>query len=156
MKYDELLDYIKSKKKETGKINLTNVREAVLALRRRKSMLHDLADPNSRSVGSFFVNPILSEVEYSNFKERLNSVGIKRVPSYKDPHGMKIPAAWLVENAGFNKGYTRNGVGISANHSLALVNLSGTTREILSLASEIENAVFEKFGIRLQKEAVII
>lgn len=163
IRYDELLDYIKSKKKETeeriqekGKITLSIVRDAVLALRRRKSMLIDPADPNSRSVGSFFVNPVLSEVEHSSFKERLSLIGIKRAPFYKDPHGVKIPAAWLVENAGFSKGFRKNGVGISSNHSLALVNFSGTRKEILSLASEIEDAVFEKFGIRLQKEAVVI
>jgi UDP-N-acetylmuramate dehydrogenase len=169
LKYEELLDYIESRKKTSGlaekagerrqgagKTNLQTVREAVLALRRKKSMLVDPADPDSRSVGSFFVNPVLSEVEYMNFKERLDSIGIKRAPSYKDANGMKIPAAWLVENAGFRKGYKRDGVGISANHSLALVNYSGTTKEILLLASDIESAVFERFGIKLQKEAVVI
>ena len=63
---------------------------------------------------------------------------------------------FFVENSGFQKGYRRNGVGISSNHSLALVNYSGTTVEILSLADDIENAVYDKFGIRLQKEAVVI
>lgn len=163
IKYDELLDYIEKKKKDagegrhaTGRTSLRTVREAVLALRRKKSMLADPADPNSRSVGSFFINPVLSEVEYLNFKERLDSIRVKRAPSYKDANGMKIPAAWLVENAGFVRGYKRNGVGISSNHSLALVNYSGTTKEILLLASDIESAVFERFGIKLQKEAVVI
>jgi UDP-N-acetylmuramate dehydrogenase len=170
IKYEELRDYVESRKRvdagrrtETGEegqrdkeLNLQVVREAVLALRRKKSMLVDPADPNSRSVGSFFVNPVLSRVEYSNFEERLGSVGIKRAPSYKDAHGIKISAAWLVENTGFHKGYNRNGVGISSNHSLALVNYAGTTKEILSLASDIENAVFEKFGIKLEKEAVVV
>lgn len=169
IKYEELRDYIESKKKDKGErrtetgeggqrdaeVNLQVVREAVLALRRKKSMLVDPADPNSRSVGSFFVNPVLSKVEYSDFEERLASIGIKRAPSYRDAHGVKISAAWLVENAGFHKGYKRNGVGISSNHSLALVNYAGTTREILSLASNIENGVFEKFGIKLEKEAVV-
>jgi UDP-N-acetylmuramate dehydrogenase len=156
LKYVELLDYVNSKKKETGMTTLPAVRDAVLELRKKKSMLVDPSDPNSKSVGSFFVNPVLSEVEYSIFKERLNSIGIGRAPSYKDPHGVKIPAAWLVENAGFCRGYKKNGVGISANHSLALVNFSGTAKEILSLASDIENAVLEKFGIALQKEAVVV
>jgi len=119
-------------------------------------MLIDPADPNSRSVGSFFVNPVLSELEYTTFKEKLNSVGIKRAPAYKSPDGTKISAAWLIENSGFSKGYKRNGVGISTNHSLALVNYSGSTREILALASDIETAVHEKFGIKLGKEAVVI
>ncbi len=170
IKYEELRDYIESRKKDEGErgtetgegglrkegVNLQEVREAVLALRRKKSMLVDPADPNSRSVGSFFVNPVLSKVEYSDFEGRLASIGIRRAPSYKDANGMKISAAWLVENAGFHKGYKRNGVGISSNHSLALVNYAGTTKEILSLASDIENGVFEKFGIKLEKEAVVV
>jgi len=156
LKYDELLDYIKSKKKNKNEISLKAVRESVLALRRKKSMLIDPSDPNSRSVGSFFVNPILSDVEYADFKERLASLGIKRAPCYKSSQGTKISAGWLVENAGFARGYKKNGVGVSSNHSLALVNYSGTTVEILSLADDIENAVYDKFGIRLQKEAVVI
>ncbi|HUI29820.1 MAG TPA: UDP-N-acetylmuramate dehydrogenase [Candidatus Acidoferrales bacterium] len=163
VKYDELREYIELRRKRTGngkqeteELSLNTVREAVLALRKKKSMIIDRDDPNSKSVGSFFVNPILSEVEYKNFKERLVSAGIKRAPSYRDTNGIKISAAWLVENSGFQKGYKRNGVGISSNHSLALVNYSGTAREILSLASDIENAVFEKFGVKLQKEAVIV
>ncbi len=159
IKYDELRNYIDSKMEKTGEDNgMTpkTVREAVLAIRKKKSMLIDSDDPNSRSVGSFFINPVLSEPEYENFKERLIAGGIKRAPSYKGADGMKISAAWLVENSGFHKGYRKNGVGISSNHSLALVNYSGTTREILSLASDIENAVFDKFGIKLRKEAVVV
>ncbi len=163
IKYDELRDYIELNYKageagnqERRDVNLQAVRDAVLAIRKRKSMLIDPADPNSKSVGSFFVNPILSEVELSNFKERLVSNGIKRAPSYKGPEGTKISAAWLVENSGFEKGYKRNGVGISSNHSLALVNYSGSTKELLALASDIQDAVYKKFGILLLKEAVVV
>ncbi len=163
IRYDELRNYLGPMgerngewKAEKGKTGLRQVREAVLALRRRKSMVIDPADPNSRSVGSFFVNPVLSEEEYNKFVERLMPLAIERPPSFKSVEGIKIPAAWLVENSGFHKGYVRNGVGISSNHALALVNHSGTTRELLSLASDIEKAVFERFGVKLEKEAVVV
>jgi UDP-N-acetylmuramate dehydrogenase len=163
VKYEELRNYIDSPKTESGgrrrkngEANLKTVREAVLALRRKKSMVIDPNDPNSRSVGSFFVNPILTEGEYKNFMEKLNFNRIKRAPSYKSADGIKISAAWLVENSGFHKGYKRNGVGISSNHALALVNYSGTANELLSLASDIEKGVKEKFGIKLAREAVVV
>ncbi len=163
VKYEELRNYIDSPKTESGgrrqkngEANLKTVREAVLALRRKKSMVIDPNDPNSRSVGSFFVNPILSEVEFENFIEKLNFNRIKRAPSYKSADGIKISAAWLIENSGFHKGYERNGVGISLNHALALVNYSGTANELISLASDIEKGVQEKFGIELEREAVVV
>jgi UDP-N-acetylmuramate dehydrogenase len=163
LKYRELKEYIELKNIEAGetgqgvgKSKLQVVRDAVLTLRKRKSMLIDPSDPNSRSVGSFFLNPILSEVEYAGFKERLVANGILDAPIYKEAQGIKISAAWLVENSGFRKGYRRNGVGISSNHALALVNYGGTTKDILSLASDIEEAVYKKFGIRLKREAVVL
>jgi len=163
MRYEELNDYVRSRGKEAGdskneneEVNLRTVREAVLALRRRKSMLIDPADPNSRSVGSFFVNPILSNEKLESFNDRLKHLHIKHAPTYKGDGGTKVSAAWLVENSGFAKGNRKGGVGISSNHALALVNYSGTTRELLSLANEIEDAVFVKFGIKLEKEAVVL
>ena len=166
IKYAELREYIESKKllQDTeasasgagSKRKLETVRDAVLALRRRKSMVIDPTDPNSRSVGSFFVNPILSEKEYEKFLDRLKANQIERAPSFKSTTGTKIPAAWLVENSGFHRGYRKSGVGISSNHALALVNYSGTANELLSLAADIENAVLDKFGIKLEKEAVVV
>lgn len=132
------------------------VREAVLALRRKKSMVIDPTDLHSRSVGSFFVNPVLSEGEYNKLTDGLKLRGIEGPPSFKSTEGVKIPAAWLVENSGFHRGHKRDGVGISPNHALALVNYSGTAKDLLSLASDIEKAVFEKFGIGLEREAVVI
>ena len=69
---------------------------------------------------------------------------------------MKVSAAWLVENAGFQKGYRKGGAGISAKHTLALVNRGGTTGELLALAEEIKKGVKKKFGIILNNEPVII
>jgi UDP-N-acetylmuramate dehydrogenase len=163
VRYEELRDYLESRKSKNGNLktqsgeaNLQEVRGAVLALRKKKSMVIDPADPNARSVGSFFVNPVLSEGEYDELTDTLRLRGIEGPPSFKSIEGVKIPAAWLVENSGFHKGYKRNGVGISSNHALALVNYSGTAKELLSLASEIEKAVFEKFEIRLEREAAVI
>ena len=160
IKYAELREYIKSQKslenKKAGMEALESVRDTVLTLRRKKSMVVDSNDPNSRSVGSFFVNPILSEKEHEKFLDRLKANQIERAPSFKSTAGIKIPAAWLVENSGFHKGYRKSGVGISSNHALALVNYSGTADELLSLAADIENAVSDQFGIKLEREAVVV
>ncbi len=160
VKYAELGDYIASMKPESegeaGQKKLGKVRDAVLALRRKKSMLIDPGDPNSRSVGSFFVNPVLSRNDHEKFLERLKRAGLGPAPSYGNGEGIKVPAAWLVENAGYRKGQRKGGVGISSNHALALVNHSGTTRELLALASDIEKAVYDKFGIKLDREAVVV
>lgn len=168
LKYDELRKYIESGRtvkaeeekgergKGKGEPDLGETRSAVLALRRRKSMVADDHDPNSRSVGSFFINPILSNAEYAAFLRRLEEIGIGQAPSFGTSDGTKLSAAWLVENSGFKKGYRNGGAGISSNHALALVNYGGTTAELLSLAAAIEAAVFKKFGITLEKEAVVV
>lgn len=159
--YDELKRQIELRRKEseeeeTGEPGLKETREAVLAIRRKKSMVVDNNDPNSHSVGSFFVNPVLSEEEYGNFLDRLKGNEMEQAPAFSSDGGTKLSAAWLVENSGFRKGYRNGGAGISSNHALALVNYGGTTEELLSLAAEIEKAVFKKFGIVLKKEAVVV
>jgi UDP-N-acetylmuramate dehydrogenase len=121
-------------------------------------MVIDPADPNSRSVGSFFMNPILSAGEFKVFEQNWKSVG-DGIPltSFSAGECVKIPAAWLVEKAGYHKGYRKGNVGISSNHSLALINCGGgTTRELLELAGEIQLRVFERFGIRLEREPVVV
>lgn len=133
------------------------VREAVLELRRGKSMVVREDDPDSRSAGSFFLNPVLDEEEYRELERRWASVGGgEEIPSYDAEGGRKVPAAWLVEKAGFEKGYRHDGVGLSRSHALALVNRGGgTTRELLELAEEIREAVDGRFGIRLEREPVL-
>jgi UDP-N-acetylmuramate dehydrogenase len=128
------------------------VRDAVLALRRGKSMVLDPGDPNTRSVGSFFMNPVIPEDRFAALQARQAGP----IPTFAAPNGIKIPAAWLIEQAGFPKGYRRNGVGLSTHHALALVNRGGTTAELLALAQDIERAVRERFGITLEREAVIV
>jgi UDP-N-acetylmuramate dehydrogenase len=128
--------------------SLQEVREAVLKLRRSKGMVIDERDINTRSCGSFFVNP-------STLKLRRTS---PLVPTFIDSESgeERIPAAWLVEQAGFPKGFRREGVGISEKHNLALVNYGGTTEELLALEEEIQEKVQEKFGIRLAREPVVV
>jgi len=132
------------------------VRATVLALRRKKSMVLDPADPNARSAGSFFLNPVIPRGEYERLQAADLAAGGTGIPSYPAPGGVKLPAAWLVEHAGFHKGLRRGGVGISSHHALALVNAGGSTAELLALAAEIEQAVAERFGIHLEREPVLV
>lgn len=140
-----------------GRPVLQAVREAVLALRRGKSMVYDEHDPESHSVGSFFTNPVLTLEDFQTLVGywRNNGDG-NPVPSFTSTNGIKVPAAWLVEKAGFNKGFRHKGIGISSKHSLALVNYNGTAGELLELASMIQLQVLEKFSVRLEIEPVII
>ena len=122
-------------------------------MRRKKSMLLDPQDPNARSVGSFFLNPLLSEAQFQQLKTRL---GQGQPPSFGSAEGIKVPAAWLVEQAGFPKGFRRGGAGVSTKHTLALVNCGGTTAGVLELAEEIRGRVRERFGISLEIEPVLV
>jgi UDP-N-acetylmuramate dehydrogenase len=136
---------------------LSAVRTSVLALRRGKSMVIDAADPNTKSVGSFFMNPVVSVELYNDLQRRwAASGGTGEVPAFVSGSQRKLPAAWLVEKAGFSKGFKKGDVGVSANHSLALVNYGGSTQELLALAAEIQDAVAGKFGIQLQREPVVV
>ncbi|HSI88434.1 MAG TPA: UDP-N-acetylmuramate dehydrogenase, partial [Pyrinomonadaceae bacterium] len=133
---------------------LAETRAAVLEIRRQKSMVIDPRDPNSRSAGSFFKNPIVEQRAADLLSEALG----ESVPSFQSAGGMaKIPAAWLIEKAGFSKGYTLGNAGLSANHSLAIIN-RGDARadDIIALKELIRSAVFEKFGIELVPEPVFL
>ena len=133
------------------------VRQTVLALRRAKSMVLDPADPNARSAGSFFMNPVLSAAAFAELQQRWKTAGgTGAIPSYPAGDVVKVPAAWLVEQAGFPKGSRRGGAAVSARHALALVNLGGTTAELLALAEAIRAGVEGRFGIRLQCEPEVV
>ena len=133
---------------------LAEVREAVLGLRRGKGMVLDPADPDSVSAGSFFTNPILSEEAFSALEQRAECP-----PRFPEPDGrVKTSAAWLIERAGFQRGYGNpDGIAISSKHTLALTNRGGgTTAELLALAREIAAGVEERFGVTLQPEPTLI
>jgi UDP-N-acetylmuramate dehydrogenase len=136
------------------------VREATLALRRGKGMVIDPSDADSRSAGSFFLNPLLSGEEFSALErraaERLG--GDTRPPAWPEQSGqVKTSAAWLIERAGFHRGYGRGAAGISSKHTLALVNRGGaTTADLLALARELRHGVRDAFGIVLNPEPTLI
>ncbi len=137
--------------------DLASVRNAVLTLRKKKSMVVDPQDPNSVSCGSFFTNPIIPLSQF-NILQQSTVDKIPNYPAGNTDDGMplvKLSAAWLVERAGFTKGTMRGNVGISDNHSLALVNRGGTTQEILALAKEIQAAVQTKFSVKLEMEPIV-
>lgn len=137
---------------------LTDVREAVIAVRRRKAMVLDPHDPDSRSAGSFFTNPIVSEREHETFLERVRTSGVakedERIPTYPaGPGKVKLSAAWLIEKSGFHKGFLHGNVGISTKHSLAIVNRgSGTALEVRELVRQIQSKVWTLFGVRIEPE----
>lgn len=142
---------------QAGEPSLASVRNAVLALRKKKSMVIDAGDPDSRSVGSFYVNPVLSVSHFKHVQDHWRDRGHpEAIPTFASGPDLKIPAAWLVEHSGFRKGYRKGNVGISRNHALALVNYGGSTRELLALSCEIEAAVLENFSIRLRREPVVV
>ena len=148
---------------EGGRAPLAAVRSAVLGLRRGKGMVLDPGDPDTRSVGSFFLNPVLGPGQFAAV-ERAAGPGA-RVPRYPAGDGqVKVPAAWLIEQAGFGKGYPAAGAPagpagarISAKHTLALVNPGGaTTAGLLALAREIREGVRAAFGVVLASEPVLV
>jgi UDP-N-acetylmuramate dehydrogenase len=142
--------------------SLQEVRAAVLALRRRKSMVLDPADPNRRSVGSFFTNPIVSPEQAARVVEVALAGNLvqrpEEVPRYPAPGGaVKLAAGWLIERAGVAKGLRRGAVGVSSNHALALVHHGGgTTAELMALAGEVAAAVEARFAVRLVPEPTLV
>jgi UDP-N-acetylmuramate dehydrogenase len=132
--------------------DLARVREAVLQLRRGKSMVYEPTDPNHRSAGSFFTNPILPVSQLDALQARTDEE-IPRWPA--GPDRVKVPAAWLIERAGFARGHVRGGAGLSTRHVLALINRGGATAaELLTLAREVRDGVLDRFAIRLRPEPV--
>ncbi|MGN6608226.1 MAG: UDP-N-acetylmuramate dehydrogenase [Jatrophihabitans sp.] len=122
------------------------VREVVLDLRRSKGMVLDADDPDTWSVGSFFVNPFVPR--------ELVPDGC---PNWEVDGQVKLSAAWLIEHAGFHKGFGRDHVTLSTKHTLALTNRGGaTTAELLDVARVIRDGVETRFGIRLRPEAHLV
>jgi UDP-N-acetylmuramate dehydrogenase len=128
-------------------VPLQQARDTVLQLRAGKGMVLDADDRDTWSVGSFFTNPVLDELPRPD------------MPHWPAEDGrVKVPAAWLIEQAGFGKGYGRGGgVAISSKHTLALTNRGdGTTAALLDLAREIRDGVRDRFGIDLHPEPVLV
>jgi UDP-N-acetylmuramate dehydrogenase len=144
------------------KPSLKDVREAVRTIRARKAMLLVPGDPDCRSAGSFFKNPIVTREMFEKIEVIAKTQNMireaERMPGFTtDDSKVKVPAAWLIERAGFHKGYQRGPVGISTKHTLAIVNRGGATaRDVLGLVKEIQERVQQKFNVRLQPEPVFV
>jgi UDP-N-acetylmuramate dehydrogenase len=130
------------------------VRETVLALRRGKGMVVDAGDPDSVSAGSFFVNPVVDASTLADVEIRAG----ERPPRFDAGDGrFKLAAAWLVERAGFPRGWGEGRVGVSRKHALALVNRGGgSAGELLTVARTIREGVKGRFGVELEPEPVLV
>lgn len=135
-----------------------DVREAVLKLRAGKGMVLDPTDPDTYSVGSFFTNPVLPAEAYALVEQRAAEAGVGKPSAWPAPEGaMKVSAAWLIERAGFHKGYGGPDVAISSKHTLALTNRgTGTTAALLDLARQVRSGVLDRFGVELHPEPVLV
>lgn len=143
---------------DNEKPNLIKTREAVCRIRAEKAMLVRQGGLDSQSAGSFFKNPIVENEVFVKIVEIAKSLGIEKVPSFSvDENSVKIPAAWLIEKAGFSKGYTKGNAGLSTKHSLALTNRgNATAQDILDLKTEIQTKVNEVFGLELKPEPIFV
>ena len=140
---------------------LAETADAVRGIRRSKGMLLVEGDPDCRSAGSFFKNPSVTLEVAERVRKIAESAAVSVRVFPGDDGLVKIPAAWLIEQAGFKKGYTMGSAGgaaaISSRHTLALVNRGGATaKEVLALAEEISGAVQARFGIRLEMEPELV
>ena len=142
--------------------SLADARALVLSLRRQKSMVFDLDDPDSRSAGSFFTNPIVSAELAAELRESGVRAGFlerpEALPAWEQPDGrVKLAAAWLIERAGFPRGSVAGNVGQSRAHALALINRGGASAsELLAYAARIVEGVRHTFGVSLEREPRVL
>jgi UDP-N-acetylmuramate dehydrogenase len=133
----------------------TRVRDAVLALRGSKGMVLDDADRDTWSVGSFFTNPVVDQADF----DRVTSIVDGPVPNYPAPDGVKLAAGWLVEHAGFGRGFPGEDASarLSTKHALALTNRgNATTADVIALARTVRDGVQAAFGIILTPEPILV
>jgi UDP-N-acetylmuramate dehydrogenase len=138
---------------------LGEVRAAVIKIRSRKGMVLNPGDPDTRSAGSFFTNPVITAAELAAVEAAAAARSAGPVPRYAAGDGqVKIPAAWLIEHAGYAKGYGAPGPArVSSKHTLALVNTgAATTADLLGLAREIVAGVRAAYGVTLVPEPILV
>jgi UDP-N-acetylmuramate dehydrogenase len=152
IKYEDLTRYFGGRQP-----SLAEVRVAVNRIRLSKGMLIMPGDPDCRSAGSFFKNPVLSAPKFEELSKRAGERGLK-IPSYPGlAQHKKVSAAWLVEHSGFKKGYQLENAAISQKHSLALVNRGNASAEnIVRLKEQIQECVQQNWGILLETEPVLV
>ncbi len=138
--------------------DLRTVRDTILQIRREKSMLLNDTDPNTRSAGSFFTNPIVSSQQANGLAEQAEKYSFGPMPQFPAPDDqVKLSAAWLIERAGFSKGYTQGRVGLSTKHCLALINLGeAKATDLVALAGTIRGGVLNTLGVKLVPEPVFV
>lgn len=147
---------------EDEKAPLETLRRAVLELRRGKSMLFDPSDPDGRSAGSFFLNPVVAAEEAATVARRYAERGGRReMPRWPGAaptkSTVKLSAAWLIEEAGFARGYGEGRAGLSTRHTLAIVNRGGAVAaDILEVARKIREGVYQAFGVKLEPEPILV
>lgn len=147
VRYPELRRYLEERGESDQDVRV--VRDAVIAIRKRKGMVLDPDDPDTRSDGSFFMNPVLSAAEFERFKQKADGA-----PNFPSGDGMvKLSAAWLIERAGFPKGFVHGNAGLSTKHTLAVINRGGATaREVVELVTMVQDRVRQQFGIEIHPE----
>jgi len=159
LRYQDLQRAILETLPEGLQPSLSEVAAVVRRVRRSKGMLLVDGDPDCRSAGSFFKNPVVTDAQV----RRIAECSAKEPPHFSAGPGpenagkVKLPAAWLIEQAGFAKGYVLGQAGVSSRHTLALINRGGASAaEILALAGQITAAVEARFGIQLEMEPVLV
>lgn len=159
IQYKDLENYFSGRSKTPS---IGEVRRAVIKIRESKGMILHQTDDDIKSAGSFFKNPVLEPDEATGIENSARDRGLlastENLPRYTAPSGkVKLPAAWFVEQAGFEKGYTRGNVGISSKHALALVNKGDAqAREFIDLMHIIQDKVHSEFGIDLLPEPTLL
>jgi UDP-N-acetylmuramate dehydrogenase len=136
-----------------------DVRAAVLKIRARKGMVLNPGDPDTRSAGSFFTNPVIAADQFARVVAAAEAAGDGPVPHFPAPGDLiKVPAAWLIEHAGFARGYGTPGrARLSSKHTLALINAgNATAADLVALAREIVTGVRAAFGVTLEPEPILV
>lgn len=150
IRYPELQKYLDEH--EINANDLQQVRGAVIAIRKRKGMVLDPSDPDTRSDGSFFMNPVVTPARFEQIRRDAETV-----PHFPSGDQIKLSAAWLIEQAGFHKGFVLGNAGLSSKHTLAVINRGGgTAQEVLELVAMIQDRVRERFGVEMQPEPSFI
>jgi UDP-N-acetylmuramate dehydrogenase len=159
IKYTELKGALNALTPPGVQPSLAETSTAVRRLRFNKGMLLVEGEPDCRSAGSFFKNPVVTAEQLGQIREVASQSPpqFPTEPADDNEPRIKVPAAWLIEQSGFHKGYRLGAAGISSRHTLALVNVGGATaQEILALAARITEGVEARFGIRLDREPVLV
>lgn len=143
LEYDALRGEVES----LGEVSLRHVREAVIAIRRRK-----LPDPSEiGSAGSFFMNPVVDATAAQALREQYPQIPVHQVDG-----GFKLAAGWLIEQCGW-KGVRRGTVGVYEKQALVLINSGGASgAEVAQLAADIQHSVYEKFGVKIKSEVIFV